>query len=773
MKIKSIVNDSTANILNCESEAIHIPGTIQPHGFLLAVKESDYTVAYCSENCLEFLSKTHIELLGKKLDTIFSPADIQNIEQQFKEFSTDLLRPFIINYNQDAFHVTAHKSDEVIILEFEPFVEAKLDLPDFLIHMKRFSYHTERADNLQSLCQEVAEETRSITGYDRVMIYRFDKEYNGQVYAESKNEDLESFLHLHYPHTDIPVQARELYLRNLVRMLVDVRYTPVPIYALSDETNKNNNLDLSLSNLRSVSPLHLQYLKNMEVGATFVISLIHNKKLWGLISCHHYSTKHIPYYTRLAAHLQGLILSSQIDVRQVADEFELTKETAKKVVEFQNLLHDNHQTLTQKSSLTKLKDLINADGVILHYNELNFIEGNLPSSKEIDDLIKWLKSEKGSQSFNTYQLYQHYAGATQIANSIAGVLYLPLSDNNKSCIVWTRREVEKNIDWAGDPSKAVQKNEENLMLSPRKSFEIWKQALKLTSKEWKTPEIKEAEATTATIQRQLHLADLRTEEEKYLTLNQKLQKANDELANMNWISTHDLKEPLRKIQYYGSIILERNGANIPDSVKENILRMQKSANKMQVLIDDLLTYSKVINEENVLDPVDLNEIIEGILIDFKENIEEKNIAIQLQNLPTVFGIQFQLRQLFLNLISNSIKFIRSEVTPFISISCENVTSEKNNFASQHFFKIIVKDNGIGFDASYEEKVFKIFQRLHSQTEFMGTGIGLSICKKIAELHGGYIEAQGKEGEGAIFSVYLPVDNLAQKNKTTNNIKKNS
>jgi chemotaxis family two-component system sensor kinase Cph1 len=762
MRIKSIVNDSTANIINCESEAIHIPGTIQPYGFLLAVKESDYTVAYCSENCVEFLNKTHIELLGKKLDTIFSEADIENIEKQFKEFSADLLRPFIINYNQQAFHVTAHKSDEVIILEFEPFAEAKLDLPDLLIQMKRFSYHTERADNLQSLCQEVADETRIITGYDRVMIYRFDKDYNGQVYAESKKEGLDSFLHLHYPHTDIPVQARELYLRNLVRMLVDVSYKPVPIYALIDETNKNNNLDLSLSNLRSVSPLHIQYLKNMQVGATFVISLIHNKNLWGLISCHHYSVKHIPYYTRLAAHLQGLILSSQIDVRQIADEFELTKETAKKVIDFQNLLQDDHQTLTQKSSLIKLKDLINADGVILQYNEQNFTEGNLPGKKEIDDLIKWLKAEKGSQSFNTYQLYQHYAGATQIANSIAGVLYLPLSNNNKSCIVWTRREVEKNINWAGDPSKAVQKNEENLMLSPRKSFDIWKQALKFTSKEWKTPELKEAEATTATIQRQLHLADLKTEEEKYLTLNQKLQKANDELANMNWISTHDLKEPLRKIQYYGSIILERNGTNIPDSVKENILRMQKSANKMQVLIDDLLTYSKVINEEKQFDPVDLNEIIEGIIFDFKENIEEKNITIKLGNLPTVFGIQFQLRQLFLNLVSNSVKFIRPEVAPVIIISSEQVTSEKINLATQNFFKIIVQDNGIGFDPAYEEKVFKIFQRLHSQTEFMGTGIGLSICKKIAELHGGYIDAHGVEGEGATFSVYLPVKYAIEK-----------
>ena len=540
-------------------------------------------------------------------------------------------------------------------------------------------------------------------------------------------------------------------------MKVDVGYTPVPIYTIDGVVKNNSNLDLSMAILRSVSSMHLEYLKNMKVGATFVISLLHHDKLWGLISCHHYSAKHIPYYTRLAAHLQAVFLSAQIDVRQTADEFGLAKETGKKIVYLQNLLLNNPHTLTQKSTLAKLKDLINADGVVMHYNEEDYTEGNLPGKQEMGDLINWLKSEKGAQSFNTHELHKHYDGATKIANSIAGVVYLPLSDNNKNCLVWTRREVEKNINWAGDPSKAVNRNEENLMLSPRKSFEIWKQAVKFTSKEWKTPELKEAEAISAAIQRQLHLADLQAEEKRYLTLNEKLQKANDELANMNWISTHDLKEPLRKIQVYSSIILERDGDNIPDSVKENVLRMQKSAGKMQVLINDLLTYSKVVNDEKKLDLVDLNEIIEGILQDFKENIEENNISIPLHNLPTVYGIQFQLRQLFLNLISNSIKFIRPSVLPVISILGENVISDKINYASKNFYKIIVKDNGIGFDAAYEEKVFKIFQRLHSQTEFMGTGIGLSICKKIAELHGGYIEAQGVEGEGATFSVYLPVD----------------
>ncbi|MCY7290803.1 MAG: GAF domain-containing protein, partial [Ferruginibacter sp.] len=580
------------------------------------------------------------------------------------------------------------------------------------------------------------------------------------VYAESKSANLEPFLKLNYPHTDIPVQARELYMRNLVRMLADVSYTPVPIYTIDDGSNKHTNLDLSMANLRSFSPIHLQYLKNMNVGATFVISLIHQNKLWGLISCHHYKAKHIPYYTRLAAHLQGIFLSSQIDVRQTADEFELSKETDKKLVGLQDLLSNNENILTHKSTLLKLQQLLNADGVILNYNDEFYTDGLLPGKDEIAGLINWLKTKMGSQSFNSNALHQHYAGSASFADTVSGVVYLPLSNHNKNCIVWTRGEVEKNIAWAGDPSKAVQTNQENLSLTPRKSFEIWKESVKRTSAEWKNPELNEANVIASSIQHQLHLADLKAEEKKYLTLNEKLQKANDELANMNWISTHDLKEPLRKIQVYGSIILDKDGARIPESVKTNILRMQKSAFKMQTLIDDLLAYSKVINEEKKLDPVDLNIILQDILLDFKENMEEKNISIQLHNLPTVNGVHFQLRQLFLNLISNSIKFTRPDVTPFINITSEIVSNENLIWASQkkitNYHKIIVKDNGIGFDTAYKEKVFKIFQRLNSNTEFMGTGIGLSICKKIAELHGGYIEAEGIEGEGASFSVYFPI-----------------
>jgi two-component system, chemotaxis family, sensor kinase Cph1 len=330
MTIRNLVNKDVATITNCESEPIHIPGSIQPHGFLFGVAESDYSIIYCSQNCEKYLRQEITEILGKSLAQLFNEEEIANFKLYGQSEDRHLARPFVFSIEDTSYNVTAHLSGSCIVLEFEPYAENTLESPNLYIQTKRFVYHTERADNLIALCKDIANETRLITGYDRVMIYRFDKDNNGEVIAESKIDNLESWLGLHYPHTDIPVQARELYVRNHMRMIADVNYAPVPLFARDEMgERKIETVDLSLSSLRSVSPIHIEYLKNMGVGATFSISLMHNKKLWGLISCHHYAPKYIPYYIRLAAHLQSIFLSSQLDVRQIADDFELVKETDK------------------------------------------------------------------------------------------------------------------------------------------------------------------------------------------------------------------------------------------------------------------------------------------------------------------------------------------------------------------------------------------------------------------------------------------------------------
>ncbi|MDB5205746.1 MAG: multi-sensor signal transduction histidine kinase [Flavisolibacter sp.] len=757
MNIKNLINKDAVNITNCESEPIHIPGSIQPHGFLLGAKKDDLTITHCSENCTLFLGVPVSEILGKPLGNFFSSKDITALEQNYLQATDELTRPFVFILSQKSYHVTAHVSGDIIVLEFEILSEEPQLLPDIFIQMRRFAYHTERADNLKMLCQDIADETRKITGYDRVMIYRFDKEYNGEVFAESSIGNIEPFLGLHYPHTDIPIQARELYLRNLVRMLTNIDYVPVPIYALADGDARDVNLDLSLSTLRSVSPIHVRYLKNMGVGATFVISLTHNKKLWGLISCHHYSPKHIPYHTRLAAHLQGIFLSSQIDIRQVADEFDLVKEADKNLLELRELLSKKNNSIDNIENLALIKKALNADAVIVHYKNMLFKEGALPGDEQLFDLINWLRSTIHSDRFHTSCLMRHYPAAEAVSDTIAGLIYVPLGSDSNNGIMWTRKEIEKTKNWAGDPSKAINVNEETKALTPRKSFEIWKESVRYNSSEWLKPELSASSFISFTIQQLLHLADLTEEETRYRNLNERLLKANEELANMNWISSHDLKEPLRKIRIYASLLLEKEANQIPESVKTTITRMQSSAERMQLLIEDLIAYTKIGRHDN-RHTIDLGEILKEATVQLEEDSREKGATIQWKDLPQIKGDSYQVKQLFINLLGNALKFSKPGLPPAIMITCETVASKQLAFSNEkhfkNYYKITVADNGIGFDDQYKEEIFKIFQRLHAN-HYDGSGMGLAICKKIAEAHEGFIEATGIEASESKFTVYFP------------------
>ena len=758
MKIRNLIPDHEVTITNCESEPIHIPGSIQPHGFLLAVKMVDYSIAFASKNCEIYFQLPLNEIIGKSLHQFFDKEEINVFTAQYKVNDSSMERPFVFTLQGKIYSTSAHKSGETVVLEMEPFTEEHNYLPELYIQTKRFAYHTERSDNLKKLCRDIAEETKLITGYDRVMIYRFDKNYNGEVYAESKREDLEPFLGLYYPHTDIPAQARELYVRNPIRMIADVGYEPVPLFGLEEQESKSaNTLNLSLSFLRSVSPIHIQYMKNMGVAASFSISLIHNKKLWGLISCHHSTPKYIPYYVRLAAHLQAVFLQSQIDVRWAADEFELTKETNEKLQELSEQFIKEQPVISDASTLELLKNLLNADGIaIIHKGNL-FTAGIIPSNEEMLLMADWFFKNIKNENFSTSRFSEEYLPAKAMSNSVAGICYQRLSLLPGNAIFWLRQEIQTIKLWGGDPNKALGLNEKNNLITPRKSFAAWSESVKYQSTEWLRPELNAAASISLVIQRQLHLIDLIEEEIRYRSLNEKLQKANDELANMNWISTHDLKEPLRKIQIYASIVLEKYSNDIPDVVNSNIMRMQSSAAKMQRLIEALVSYASLMYDDAKFEVVDLNSVVKEVVMDLKEEIEEKGVTIDISTLPNVKGINFQLQQLFVNIISNSIKFASQDVPLIIKISSTKFTGNHETITGEQpreWFKISFSDNGIGFNNSFKNDIFKVFNRLNAN-QYTGSGIGLAICKKIVESHNGYIIATGDVNKGAQFDIYLP------------------
>lgn len=757
MKLRDIVNRELVSLTNCESEPIHIPGAIQPHGFLLALKGRELIIDFCSANSFDYCGAMPEQLLGKPFAQCFGSDEAARLTDYLRSEHYDSHNPVGLKLGPDAYSCTIRQVQTgLCLVEAEPYPDGFRNLPDLYQQTRKFAALLERTQSLNALCQNIAEETRAITGYDRVMIYRFDAEYNGEVFAEAKDERLEPFLNLHYPHTDIPVQARELYLRNLLRMIVDVHYTPVPILTVDDAPGKN--LDLSHSVLRSVSPIHIEYLKNMGVGATLTISLVHEKKLWGLIACHHYSPKNIPHYTRLSAQLQGHFLTSQIAVREQNEAFEAGRENIQALEALLPLATNLKETgLAIFHKHPELLNIASATGVAVKFHDTFCTMGSTPARDEIEALAAWCA---GSHA-NTYisdALGKEFSGTAAAHPDAAGLLYHSLAAGGAHYIIWFKKEQQEEVIWAGDPAKAIMKDEGGL--SPRKSFQQWRQRTRGKSNPW-TESAKTAASNFAhALQKELSLVLLSAEELRYRMLSEQLQVANDELERINWISTHDLQEPLRKIQIFGSRALNSEAAAYTDrNIIHSVERMAAAASRMQTLTSDIHEYAKLLHKDMPLQPTQLGAVVSEVLQTLADELSEKGVNVSVAPLPEVAGEPFLLRQVFTNLLRNAMKFGKEGIPPTIRISAQRLpdASRLTELPKREngYHCVSVSDNGIGFDNAYADDIFGLFKRLHTQREYSGTGIGLALCRKVMLRHMGTITAEGEPGKGATFRLWFP------------------
>ncbi|ABG57443.1 ATP-binding protein [Cytophaga hutchinsonii] len=748
MKIKDIVNRDLVNLQNCDQEPIHIPGSIQPHGFLIAITKETWEIRFCSENVIDFIGLSHKQLLGKKITEIFDDIFFGKVIQ-CKDYAVGESKLIQGKIEDKEFDFTAHQNEDVIILESEIHIDntPKNDLFDM---SKQFMDYMEDSHTLIRLCELVASGIKKVTDYDRVMIYRFDKDYNGEVIAEAKQDKLESFLGLHYPHTDIPVQARELYIKNLLRVIGDVNYKPVPIYTIDD--SENQNLDLSCSVLRSVSPIHVQYLHNIGVGATLTISLIHKKKLWGLVACHHYSPKYLHYETKLAAKLQGHFITSQIEIREQNEQYATSQKLHQAVDDLiSRKFSADRNSLKDIVIDSNVLQLCKAAGISILIDKKEVYKSGLtPADGDIQKLAEYVKHAIDKEQYATHFITAELPDFKNItASGIAGINYHALDKTSNSCIMWYKPETITEVKWAGDPNKAIEKDKNGL--SPRKSFELWGEKVKNQSIPWSQPDLIASSNFANFLQKHLGYIFLAEEEEKQRQMTEILKEVNSELENINWISTHDLQEPLRKIQIITSYVLSVENT-LSEASYEKLQKINKSANRMQALISDILRYTKLKASTEILESVDLKNIVTEVIQEVDDALEAKKANIYISDLPEMSGIPFLLAQLFLNLISNSLKFADATRVLSIHIVQEGIIVKEE----QEYYKISYTDNGIGFNKDYNELIFKIFSRLHSVAEYPGSGIGLALCKKIMKTHKGFIEAQGIPEKGAIFYLYFPV-----------------
>ncbi|WP_417669715.1 HWE histidine kinase domain-containing protein [Roseibium sp.] len=489
------------DLTNCDREPIHLLGGVQNFGCLLAFS-SDWVVTHASDNCARFVGRTAKELIGAASTEILSDSAIHTLRTrlqwlQFSDTSERIFNLDVFGFGI-AFDVALHLSGERIVVELEPCEET--DRIDAVSLVRSMMGRLGRTEQLDDYLISAARQIRFVTGYDRVMVYRFMEDGAGEVIAESAVDHVDSFLGLRYPASDIPKQARALYVKNQFRIIADVGGAVSAVVAAPGD---DAPLDLSLSVLRSVSPIHIEYLKNMGVAASLSISIVVGGQLWGLFACHHYAPKQVGFDRRTAAELFSQMFSLELSRRQTDELYEHEAQA--------RTVHDRIMTAISVEGsifdnlsryLPSFQDVIECDGVAVWVDGDYAVAGNGLSEAEMMAFLPHLNGQRESQIYATASLpseLENWSGASDVPSRFPGVLAIPVSRSPRDYLVFFRRERAQTVNWAGNPEKPVELGPNGARLTPRKSFEIWKQEVAGTSAPWTPSELRIAETLRTTL----------------------------------------------------------------------------------------------------------------------------------------------------------------------------------------------------------------------------------------------------------------------------------
>ena len=492
-----MTTESIVNLDNCAREPIHIPGAIQPHGVLFVLSEPDLIVLQVSENSSIFLGLSPAELLDQGLDSFLHAEQMERVSFALSSADPNDNNPVKLQLESKTGEVQldamVHRHDGFSFLELEPSTPANdTYFLDFFKTVSKVTTQLQTASTLNDLLAAAAAGFRQITGFDRVMIYRFSDSGAGEVLAEAKIEDAEPYLGLWYPASDIPEQARRMYVLSPIRSIPDVSYKPVLITPVINPVSRRPS-DLSHASLRSVSPIHCEYLSNMGVTASMSVSLIRDGKLWGLISCHHFSPKFVPYESRKASTFLGQVLSGEIARREVEAEAAYSVHSNTIQAQFLELMAASINPLEGLLRFhPNLLDLIPAGGAAVVTRDDIQMLGSTPGEKGVRAIIRFLTSAGGPSTFATGSLKNHFAAAEGMADTASGVIVLTISQNPASFVLLFRPQIAQTVIWGGNPNKPAIAREDSFRLSPRKSFAAWKEEVQGSALPWTVGEVRAA-----------------------------------------------------------------------------------------------------------------------------------------------------------------------------------------------------------------------------------------------------------------------------------------
>lgn len=749
---RSTEGELTWALTVCDREPIHIPGSIQPHGVLLAIKVADGSIIRASENAAEMFALDATKLVGRSFEDVpkLNEIDFRPTLQHLEVGSNPILLKRI-DHQGRGLNVLAHRNQSELILEFEPAsADSRPDRfnQELQTLLTSFIAKVQGVRTLPDLFHGIASEIRFLTGFDRALVYRFDADGTGIVVGEDGNGKLPSLQDHRFPASDIPRQARELYRLNRVRLIPNSDYKPVAITPRSQASD--TPFDLTFATLRSVSPVHVEYMRNMGTPASMSVSILRGGQLWGLVSCHHSEPRFVPFETRTACDLLTQVFALQLAAFEDAAEHVRHAELKTSLTRILGYMADASDfTRGLVDHADDLLGFVHAEGAAVVTDEQISLLGKTPDEEAVRDLTNWLFSTVKKEVFHTDSLAARYPFSEVYSDKASGLLAISVSKLYSTSVLWFRPEVIETIRWGGNPQKGVPTDlAEGGKIQPRRSFETWKETVRRQATPWTSSEIEAAiELRNAVLGIVLRKA------EEMAALNAELERSNAELARSNeeleafsYSVSHDLRAPLRHIVGYAELFKETARDRLEEEdlrYANNIIESSEYAGK---LVDNLLSFSRMGRMALEPHPIDMNLLLHDVKIDVMKDAKGREIEWTVAEMPRVTADVMMLKLAVRNLLANAVKYTRNRAPARIEVSVRERTDA---------YEFSVKDNGVGFDMRFQDKLFGVFQRLHRWEDYEGTGIGLANVRRIVERHGGHAWAEGEVDRGATFYFTLP------------------
>ena len=734
-------------IASCDSEPVQTPGCIQSHGVLFVLRPADLVILQVSESSHALLGLAPNELLGRSVSVVIGESQQVLVRQLLDQDGPDDNPVYVVTIparrGGSPLDVTVHTVDGIVIVELEATGRGDGVEPDYVGLLQKTVARLQSARTLGELSHTLAVEVRALTGFDRVMVYRFHEDHHGEVFAESHDPSCVPWLGLHYPAEDIPKPARAVFAKTWCRPLPDVAGSLAELVPLvHPETGRP--LTMTHCALRGASVMYTEYLQNMRVTAGLTMALREEGKLWGLVACHHYAgARHLGYPVRAACEFVAQIASLQLPATASREHLldRLRIESVHNDLVARAVQDDGLAVFVDDRS--GMLDGLDAGGAAVFHDGRWRTVGLTPDDHELDELAVWLEQRPelrpGTRRvFATDRLSDVYPAGAAFAESASGLLVIALSRTQRDLMLWFRPETPAVVDWAGDPhDKPTTHGPHGPRLTPRASFDRFRESVKNRSLPWLTVEIDAAARL-----RILVMDVIVGRSQQLAELNADLTRSNEDLDTFAYVASHDLKEPLRSIQHFTHQLLADSTRSDEDQ-RQKLEVLMRLTVRMDGLLDSLLHFSQVGRAALAFEVVDLDEVVREALeiVGFRTAGPNVQIVVE-RRLPDQPCDRIRVREIFVNLLSNALKYSdasskRIEVGYLATHEAGPRPGAAPEATRQTIF--FVKDNGIGIAARHLDDVFKIFRRLHAEGAYGGgNGAGLTIVQKLVERHGGRV-----------------------------------